>query len=232
MENQFVLRNVRKEDQLGSVIIRSLRDVNMEIERGSFTTIYGPAGSGKTKLLSILSLMEPPTSGEFYFEGRNTNEITVRELSVTRAAKIGVVPQILNLNMTISILENVSVAAMIHGYDSRSAREKAAEWLHALDLGHKMNCTPLELNQLEIKKTGLAKAVIKDPGVLLIDEPYYLLAPREVREMQDALSFVHQINGATLIQATRNMDAGKPGTVVYHIQNGKTICEGLSTTAA
>lgn len=232
MDYQFVLKNVRKEDQFGSVIIRSLKDVNLEIEKGSFTTIYGPAGSGKSKLLSILSLMEMPSAGEFFFGGKNTGEFSVRELSVLRAAKIGFVPQIVNLNMTISVLENVSVAAMIHGYDTLSAREKAGEWLDTLDLGHRFNCTPLELNQLEIKKTGLAKAMIKDPEVLLIDDPYYRLTAAETAELQESLHFINQVNEATVIQATRSIDISKPGPVVYHIQDGKTIRQSLSTTAA
>lgn len=232
MNYQFLLKNVRKEDKLGSVVIRSLRDINLEIEKGSFTTIYGPEGSGKSRLLSIMSLTELHSAGEFLFESRDISDLTEREISVLRAAKIGYVPQILNLNMTISVLENVSVAARIQGHDTRSAREKAFQWLDELDMSDKFNCTPLELTQLEIKKTGIAKAMIKNPDVLLIDEGYYRLPVREAEELFTTLYSINQRLGTTIVETARNLEISRPGPFVYLIQNGKTSRQLLSTTAA
>lgn len=232
MKYHYILKQVRKDEQLGSVMIRSLRDVSLEIEEGSFNFICGPEGSGKSRLLSVLALISMPTSGEFYFRDTNVTKLSEREISAIRAAQIGYLPQIANLNMTSSLLDNISMAAKIRGDDSKKAQEKAMRWIAKTGLSGKELCIPLELDLLDIKRTCIARMMTKSPKILLLDDIYNRLTRDEADELLSLLYKINYEHGTTIIQTARNDNFVKQGTFVYDIHQGATSKRCLAVSAA
>ena len=219
--SQFILKDIQKEEQLGSVVIKSLKDVNLEFEKGQFYSLVGPEGAGKSKILNILSFSENPSAGTFLYNNRNVRELEQREINHIRANNIGYIPQIVNLNLTISAIDNVSMVSKILGEENVVAREKAEFWLKQVGLGHKINATPLELDYLEFKKIGIARAMIKKPEILLADDIYYKINPVRGRELLELLLKLNKEHKVTVVQTARNAELAKSSTI-YTIQDGVT----------
>jgi putative ABC transport system ATP-binding protein len=232
MKYQYILKQVRKEEQLGSVVIQSLKDVNLEIEEGTFNSICGPEGSGKSRILNILGMINMPTAGEFQYKNRIVSQLTEREISAIRATKISYIPQFLNMNLTSSVLENVSMMAKILGADNKEAQEKAMYWLRKVGLSTKAHCIPLELDLVNIKKILIAKAMVKKPEILLLDDIYNKLNSSAAEELQNLLIKINHDHHVTIIQTTRNVDHTKASAFVYDINDGKTSKRCLASTAA
>lgn len=229
--SQFILKDIQKEEQLGSVVIKSLKDVNLEFEKGQFYSLVGPEGSGKSKILNILSFSESPSAGTFLYNNRNVRELEQREINHIRANNIGYIPQIVNLNLTISAIDNVSMVSKILGEENVVARDKAEFWLTQVGLGHKINATPLELDYLEFKKIGIARAMIKKPEILLADDIYYKINPVRGRELLELLLKLNKEHKVTIVQTARNAELAKSSTI-YTIRDGVTSQPFTANTAA
>ncbi len=232
MKYQYLLKQVRKEEQLGSVVIRSLQDVNLEVEEGSFHSICGPEGSGKSKIISILSLIDVPSSGEFYFNGENIAQLSYRDVSWIRSTQIGVIPQVININFTSSVLDNISMISKIMGEDNKLAKEKAMYWLQQVRLDHIAHLSPLELDFTATKKLGIAKAMIKNPKILLADNIYHQIPTTGAEELLNLLTDLNLQHGITVVQTARTDRFVKSNSFVYDIHNGKTSKRCIASTAA
>jgi putative ABC transport system ATP-binding protein len=232
MEYLYNLKHVQKEEHLGSVVIKSLKEVNLDIEKGSFNTICGPEGSGKSRLISLLNLMEMPSSGEFFFKESKISQLTEREINATRANHISYIPQCLCLNLTSSVLENVWMMAKIMGHDNKDSKEKALYWLQTVGLYKKALCIPLELDLLDIKKICIAKCMVKNPEVLLLDDIYHKLTAAASEELQNLLVQLSLNHRVTTVQTTRNENLAKAGSSIYDINNGVTNKRCLASSAA
>lgn len=231
--NLFELNNISKEHYLGSVKLKSLQHVNLSVEKGKVTSITGPEASGKSRILHLLSLHDTPTDGELIYNGKNLATCDEKELSRIRTCDVGLVPQSFHLNSTISILDNVSMIAKILGEDNWVAREKAEYWLSKLGLQNCLNDYPIELGLFEFKKVGIAKAMIKKPEFLIVDELYTCLNEEECMEL---FHFIHELNKEyklTIIHSTRNMEYCKYSDWVYQMNNGKCrLSKSNEATAA
>lgn len=219
--NMFQLANVSKEHFLGSVKLKSLQKVDLSIQQGKITTIIGPEASGKSRILHLLSLNDIPTSGNIIYKGTDLATCDEKELSRIRTYDVGLVPQSFHLNSTISVLDNVSMISKIMGEDNWIAREKAEHWLSRLGLQEHLNDYPIELGLFEFKKVGIAKAMIKKPEFLILDELYTCLS----EEQSDSLfKFIYDLNKEyqlTIIHASRRVDYCKYSDMVYQMKNGR-----------
>ncbi|MFW5761967.1 MAG: ATP-binding cassette domain-containing protein, partial [Cyclobacteriaceae bacterium] len=150
-----------------------------------------------------------------------------------RTYDVGLVPQSFNLNSTITILDNVSMISKIMGEDNWIAKEKAEYWLSRIGLQAHLNDYPIELGLLEFKKVGIAKAMIKKPEFLILDELYACLSNEESNNL---FQFIYDLNKEyqmTIIQATRKMDYCKYSDTVYQIKNGRSsLFKSSEATAA
>lgn len=219
--NIFQLANVSKEHSLGSVKLKSLQQVNLNIEKGKITSIIGPEASGKSRIVHLLSLNDNPTGGNISYKGVNLATCDEKELSRIRTYDVGLVPQNFHLNSTISILDNVSMIAKIMGDDNWIAREKAEYWLSKLGLQSHLNDYPIELGLFEFKKVGIARAMVKKPEFLILDELYACLTDDECNRL---FQYIYELNKEfqlTVIHVSRKVDYCKYSDMVYQMKNGK-----------
>jgi putative ABC transport system ATP-binding protein len=167
----YTLRGVIKQYRKGHASVNALDRIDLDIADGQYLAIQGRTGSGKTTLLQILGAMDRPTSGLVRLGGKDLGSLQAEQLTGIRAASIGFVFQAFNLIPTLSALENVQAALVpLHSSGSR-LWERAADALEMVGLADRRHHLPSELSGGEQQRVGIARALIKEPAVLLADEP-------------------------------------------------------------
>ena len=167
MQEDFVkLKDVTKVYQMGEVTIRAVDGINLNIAKGEFAVIVGPSGAGKTTVLNILGGMDTASSGEVWVDGYNVAKYNQRKLTGYRRDDIGFVFQFYNLVPNLTALENVELAAQIckNSLDAKSV-------LREVGLGERLGNFPAQLSGGEQQRVSFARALAKNPKLLLCDEP-------------------------------------------------------------
>ncbi len=152
--------------------VRALRSVSLTIEQGEFVAIVGPSGSGKSTLMSLLGLLDHPTSGSYKLLGQDTRDLSEAELCRLRASKLGFVFQAFHLIEHRTIEENVALGQLYRNPtkgDDRSAN--ALDVLELVGLAHRVGFTPATLSGGERQRVAIARALVGSPSLLLCDEP-------------------------------------------------------------
>ena len=180
----------------------ALQNVSFSIGKGEFVFIIGPTGAGKTTLLSHIYFKEFPTSGRVSVLGYSSDTISRDEIPFLRR-KIGVIFQDFKLLFDRNVLKNVSIALEVTGESPRNARRKAIEVLDKLGMADKVEKMPNELSGGEGQKVAIARALVREPYILLADEPTGNIDPESSEEIFKILKRVND-RGTTVIVATHN----------------------------
>ena len=167
----YELSDVTKTYTRGSDRIEALRGLDLTIEDGAFLAIQGPTGQGKSTLLQLLGGLDRPTAGSVTFDGRDLGSLSERELAEFRSARVGFVFQTFNLIPTLTALENVETGLVPLHVGSRERRRRSTAALEEVGLGHRLDHVPGQLSGGEQQRTAIARALVKDPSVILADEP-------------------------------------------------------------
>jgi putative ABC transport system ATP-binding protein len=181
---------------------KALEGINLEAFQGEFLAIIGRSGSGKTTLLNLLGALDRPTSGEIKFEGKILSGFSSQDLAILRREKIGFIFQTFNLLPSLTVLENVE-SALFH---SRMLKDllhrKVAALLDLLELTEMSNRLPLELSVGQQQKVAIARAIVKDPALVLADEPTGEMDPVTGRKILEKLIELNRKSKITLIVAS------------------------------
>lgn len=216
MKDFVKLENVRKIYQMGEVEIRAVDGIDFEIGKGEFVVIVGPSGAGKTTVLNILGGMDTATSGKVLVDGNDVAQYTNRQLIGYRREDIGFVFQFYNLVPNLTALENVELALQIckEPLDAKMVLEEVG-------LGERLNNFPAQLSGGEQQRVSIARALAKNPKLLLCDEPTGALDYNTGKAILKLLQGTCRNKGMTVIVITHNSALAPMADRVIHIKNGR-----------
>ena len=195
----IVLNNVVKQYHMGEVLVKALDGVSFEISKGEFAVIVGSSGAGKTTVLNILGGMDTSDSGEVCVDGINITEYASKQLTSYRRYDIGFVFQFYNLVPNLTALENVELATQICKNPS-----PAIDMLNSVGLTERAQNFPAQLSGGEQQRVSIARALAKNPKLLLCDEPTGALDSNTGRQVLELLQFTCRKNGITVVVITHN----------------------------
>jgi putative ABC transport system ATP-binding protein len=203
--------------------VKALERVNLKIFPGEFLAVVGRSGSGKTTLLNLVGGLDRPTSGKVMFEGKSLGDFSNRDLALFRRQKIGFVFQTFNLLPALTVLENVE-SALVHSRMSKDEmKSKVATLLDSFDLTDKSNMLPLELSVGQQQKVAIARALVKDPVLVLADEPTGEMDPMAGREIVEKLVELNRKSKVTLIVASHGTFAHAAADRSLFINAGRIV---------
>ena len=216
MKDFVKLENVRKIYQMGEVEIRAVDGIDFEIGKSEFVVIVGPSGAGKTTVLNILGGMDTATSGKVLVDGNDVAQYTNRQLIGYRREDIGFVFQFYNLVPNLTALENVELALQIckEPLDAKTVLEEVG-------LGERLNNFPAQLSGGEQQRVSIARALAKNPKLLLCDEPTGALDYNTGKAILKLLQGTCRNKGMTVIVITHNSALAPMADRVIHIKNGR-----------
>jgi putative ABC transport system ATP-binding protein len=181
--------------------VTALRDVDLDVLRGELVAIVGPSGSGKSTLLNLMGTLDRPSAGQVVIDGFAVAGLSDRELSALRARRIGFVFQHFHLAPGVSALDNVADGLLYTGARPGERRERAEAALWRVGLDRRLTHRPHELSGGERQRTAIARAVARDPALLLADEPTGALDSRSGEEVMGLLLDLHK-TGTTVVVIT------------------------------
>lgn len=210
------LENVTKIYRMGEVEIHAADGIDFEINKGEFAVIVGPSGAGKTTVLNLLGGMDTATSGSILVDGEDIARYTGKRLTSYRRDDIGFVFQFYNLIPNLTALENVELALQI-------CREPldAAEVMRQVGLGERLDNFPAQLSGGEQQRVSIARALAKNPKLLLCDEPTGALDYNTGKAILKLLQDMSHQQGMTVLVITHNQAIAPMADRVIKIKNGK-----------
>lgn len=218
MEKIVELKNVSKTYKIGESEFKALKNIDLELNKGEFVVILGPSGAGKSTLLNLIGGMDTPTEGNIKIDGEEISKYTESQLSEYRAENIGFIFQFYNILPTLTVLENVELVKDIvkNGNDSKEA-------IKAVGLEQHMNKFPNQLSGGEQQRVSIARAIAKNPKLLLCDEPTGALDSKTGVEVLKLLKKqCDGNNGAnTVIIVTHNSLFADIADTVIRVKNGE-----------
>jgi putative ABC transport system ATP-binding protein len=215
-----MLEDVVKSYAMGEVTVTALNHTDLVLKRGEFVAILGPSGSGKTTLLNLLGGIDSPTEGRILIDGEDISTYDQRRLTLFRRRKVGFVFQFFNLIPTLSARENVEFALELARRDGSRLDLEAQALLEQVGLADRAEHFPYQLSGGEQQRVAVARALAKDPVMILGDEPTGNLDYRTGKLVIAALREVNRIGGKTVVIVTHNTPLAAVADRVLHLRDG------------
>ena len=202
-QNLIKLDGVKKVFYTDEVETHALGGIHLEIVRGEYVSIAGPSGCGKSTLLSIFGLLDTPTGGEYWLNGKPVANLTMKERARTRNREIGFIFQNFNLIGDLTVFDNAELPLTYRGMPSSERKERVQHALERVAMAHRMKHYPSQLSGGQQQRVAVARALVGDPAILLADEPTGNLDSTNGEAVMDLLRDLHQ-NGATICMVTHD----------------------------
>lgn len=208
--------NVSKIYETGDHVLKALDEVDLTLEKGQFIVILGPSGAGKSTLLNLLGGLDVPTKGKIIVDGTDISKLNSNQLAEYRAMKVGFIFQFYNLIPTLTVLENVSLVNEI-SKDHLDAKTMLDE----VGLLDHINNFPSELSGGEQQRVSIARALAKNPQIVLCDEPTGALDSQTGVMVLRLLKSMCTNYGKTVVVVTHNQNIAKIADTIIRVKNGK-----------
>ncbi len=192
-----------KNYQLGEVLLRVLREIDLTINKGEYVAIMGPSGSGKSTLLNMIGCLDRPTSGQYFLGGNNVSLLDDDQLSLIRGHHIGFIFQSFNLISQLNVIENIEVPMYYQGVSEHESEARARQLTEMVGLSDRTKHRPTELSGGQQQRVAIARAMANNPLIILADEPTGNLDSESGAEILTILDRLHE-QGKTLMVITHD----------------------------
>jgi len=205
----------------GSLEVRALRGVDLDIEPGEFTVLMGPSGSGKTTLLNQVGALDVPDGGSVKVEGRELGGMSSSELARLRLERLGFVFQAFNLIPVLTAYENAEFVLLMQGVGAEERRERVMETLHTVGLAGMEHRRPNELSGGQQQRVAVARAIAGQPALVLADEPTANLDSETGYELIQTMKRLNEDQGVTFVFATHDPKIMEHAKRIVRLVDGK-----------
>ena len=193
--------DLHKDYVLEGGVVRALRGVSINIERGEFVAVMGPSGSGKSTLLNLLGCLDRPTGGTYYLGDEDVSELDDDQLSTIRSRRLGFIFQSYNLIAQLNVVENIEVPLFYQGLAPGEMRRRAEELAQLVGLADRLEHRPTQLSGGQQQRVAIARSLANDPLLILADEPTGNLDSATEDEILSILQNLHE-EGKTIVMVT------------------------------
>lgn len=199
------MNNISKVFETEALETHALTDINLTINKGDYVSISGPSGCGKSTLLSLLGLLDMPTSGEYFIEGEDVSQLSLDQAAETRNSKIGFIFQSFNLIDELSVFDNVALPLRYHRDkpNAETIKARVTECLAQVSMTHRTSHKPNQLSGGQQQRIAIARALVANPAILLVDEPTGNLDSKSGDQVMDVLAKLNE-NGTTICMVTHD----------------------------
>jgi putative ABC transport system ATP-binding protein len=215
------VRNLERTYKQGSLEVKALRGVDIDIEPGEFTVLMGPSGSGKTTLLNQIGALDLPDSGSIQVEGRELAGMSKGDLAKLRLERLGFVFQAYNLVPVLSAYENAEFVLLLQGVSASERRTRVMDLLEAVGLKGMEDRRPAELSGGQQQRVAVARAIAANPALVLADEPTANLDSTTSEELLDTMEGLNRDRGITFLFATHDPRVKDRARRVVTLVDGK-----------
>ena len=219
MSRVIELRNITRDFALGHEIIKVLKGINLEIERGEYVAFMGPSGSGKSTLMNLLGCLDTPTSGSYILNGNDVSKMSDDDLAEIRNKEIGFVFQTFNLLPRTTALENVALPMVYAGASKAARTERATQVLKEVGLADRMDHRPNQLSGGQRQRVAVGRALVNNPSIILADEPTGNLDSKTSLEIMHLFDEIHKA-GNTVILVTHEEEVAMHAHRVIRLRDG------------
>lgn len=222
--NIIEVKNITKTYKNGDVITHVLRGLDLSIKKGEWVAIMGKSGAGKSTFLYQMSLLDTPTTGDIFVEGKDVLALSDVERTDFRLTELGYVFQDYALVRELSALENVMVPLLMKGFSYSDAQQVAVASLDRIGLGNRLKNLPSQLSGGEQQRVSIARAVAQNPKILFADEPTANLDSITSQSIIEVFKEIHQ-SGQTIVMVTHEKEYTRYCDRVIYIEDGKIVDE-------
>jgi putative ABC transport system ATP-binding protein len=222
MDSMILMRDIVKIYDTGSVMVKALKGVDLDLKAGEFVSIVGPSGSGKSTLMNIAGCLDVPTGGEYILDGEQVGNMEMNELAEIRNKKVGFVFQNFNLLPYATAFENVELPLIFGNVAPRQRRERVAMLLDRVGLGDRMEHKPAELSGGEMQRVAIARALANQPRLILADEPTGNLDSKSGRDIINLFEELWK-SGSTILVITHDQTIAKRTNRVVMLKDGLVV---------
>ncbi len=220
------VKGITKTYQQGEIVVHALREVDLTVEQGEFTSIAGPSGSGKTTLLNLIGCLDKPSKGEIYLDGQETGKLSKKELAMMRRNNLGFIFQNYNLIPVLTVYENVEFALrLLKGKNSKEIKERVLSILEKVGLGGLENRKTNELSGGQKQRVAIARALVKEPKIVLADEPTANLDSKTSKDVLDIMLKMNKELKTTFVFSTHDPLVMEYASRLVQVKDGQIISD-------
>ncbi|TNF35668.1 MAG: ABC transporter ATP-binding protein [Gammaproteobacteria bacterium] len=202
------LEHICRRFLVGDQVVTGLDDVSLDIHPGEYLSVMGPSGSGKSTLLNILGLLDPPDSGKYFLNDKDTSALSDTELAALRQQSIGFIFQAYHLIPRLTARENIELPLVLGGVPAAERKARSSRVIEQLGLTDRAHHLPNQLSGGQRQRVAIGRAIITEPVLLLADEPTGNLDSHSGQEVMQLLEALHH-DGLTLLVVTHDVALGQ-----------------------
>ena len=219
MSSVIKIRSITRDFPLGQEVVKVLKGIDLDIEKGEYVALMGPSGSGKSTLMNLLGCLDTPTSGSYMLNGVDVSSMSDDELAEIRNKEIGFVFQTFNLLQRTTALGNVALPMVYAGASKQERMARATEVLADVGLSDRMDHKPNQLSGGQRQRVAVGRALVNRPSIILADEPTGNLDSKTSLEIMQLFETIHKA-GNTVIVITHEEEIAAHTNRIIRLRDG------------